>query len=176
MYRTKDFQLNSEYMKDWALQLDGNLGKYKLKKKTAVTVTSQSLSTPYNSSQTFRYMAKKKFLKRNKIQERFFSVWFHYLEENVLSGGRNYSFISLTINDKIVVELTCCTKCYSKTEIESGDITNEQKFFLWRIVSTHKSFAKRDEWFGQFPLASLPAQWGAVTFQYSLTTSIIYHV
>lgn len=52
MYRTKDFQLNSEYMKDWALQLDGNLGKYKFKKKkTAVTVTSQSLSTPYNSSQ-----------------------------------------------------------------------------------------------------------------------------
>lgn len=33
MYRTKDFQLNSEYMKDWALQLDGNLGKYKFKKK-----------------------------------------------------------------------------------------------------------------------------------------------
>ena len=60
MYRTKDFQLNSEYMKDWALQLNGNLGKYKFKKKTAVTVTSQSLSTPYNSSQTFRYMAKKK--------------------------------------------------------------------------------------------------------------------
>ena len=60
MYRTKDFQLNSEYMKDWALQLDGNLGKYKLKKKTAETVTSQSLSTPYNSSQTFRYMSKKK--------------------------------------------------------------------------------------------------------------------
>ena len=60
MYRTKDFQLNSEYMKDWALQLDGNLGKYKFKKETAVTVTSQSLSTPYNSSQTFRYMSKKK--------------------------------------------------------------------------------------------------------------------
>lgn len=33
MYRTKDFQLNSEYMKDWTLQLDGNLGKYKFKKK-----------------------------------------------------------------------------------------------------------------------------------------------
>lgn len=33
MYRTKDFQLNSEYMKDWALQLDSNLGKYKFKKK-----------------------------------------------------------------------------------------------------------------------------------------------
>ena len=33
MYRTKDFQLNSEYMKDWALQLDGNLGKYKFNKK-----------------------------------------------------------------------------------------------------------------------------------------------
>ena len=31
-------------------------------------------------------------------------------------------------------------------------------FFLWRIVSTHKSFSKRDEWFGQFPLAFLPAQ------------------
>lgn len=155
-------------MKDWALQLDGNLGKYKFK------------INPYRRHiilhRLFVTWQKRKFLKRNKIQERFFSVWFHYLEENVLSGGRNYSFISLTINDKIVVELTCCTKCYSKTEIESGDITNEQKFFLWRIVSTHKSFAKRDEWFGQFPLASLPAQWGAVTFQYSLTTSIIYHV
>lgn len=72
MYRTKDFQLNSEYMKDWALQLDGNLGKYKLKKKKRRWLWRHN---PYRR----HIILHRKFLKRNKIQERFFlydfTIW-----------------------------------------------------------------------------------------------------